>query len=420
MSDPPAPKTPLYRAEALAHQRERAWGELIVLTPGFARALLWILVALAALFVWFLIEAEYTRKARSFAVISFAADPTTIAATDPGTLASIAVKAGDRVKRGQLLATVSTERTVAGVDTFANSATDAQARDAAIAREKRELEAQLSAQSNQLTQRVRAIEVERAALAREIAAQEDRVAQLQSQVDRFRQLAKDKFVSDLQVQTKQDERAEQSVKLETLKRSDAALARELAQARSDLPLLQSTTRTRIAALERDRAALSQSSREDASRRAYDIAAATDAVVERIIAAPGQTLIAGAPILKMQSGANELQADLFVPTRSAGFLQAGQPVRLAIDAFPFERYGHVDATIVEIGRVVLIPGETGVPAQVREPTFRVRTALKAQEVAAYGQRFPLRNGLTAQADIALDRRPLYRWVIEPVLRLRGSL
>jgi membrane fusion protein len=230
----------------------------------------------------------------------------------------------------------------------------------------------------------------------------------------------DKFVSDLQVQTKQDERAEQSVKLETLKRSDAALARDLAQARSDLPLLQSTTRTRIATLERDSAALTQSSREDASRRAYDITAAADAVVERIIAAPGQTLVAGSLILKMQSGASELQADLFVQTRSAGFLQTGQTVRLAIDAFPFERYGHVDATIIEIGRVVLIPGEAGVPAQIREPSFRVRAALKAQDMAAYGQRFPLRNGLTAQADIALDRRPLYRWVIEPVLRLRGTL
>jgi membrane fusion protein len=420
MSDSSPPKTPLYRAEALQHQRERAWGELVVLTPRFARVVLWALVALAIAFVWFLYEAEYTRKARAFAVLNYAIDPTTVAATDAGTLVSLTVKEGERVKRGQVIATISTERTVGGEATFATSATDAEARRTAIAREKRELDAQLSAQSNQLVQRVKAIEGERAALAREVVAQEERVTQLQSQVDRFRQLAKDKFVSDLQVQTKQDERAEQVVKLETLKRSDAALARDLAQARSELPLLQSTTRTRLATLDRDAAVLTQSTREDASRRAYDITAATDAIVERIIAAPGQTLVAGAPILKMQSGDGALQTDLFVPTRAAGFLQTGQSVRLAIDAFPFERYGHVEATITEIGRVVLIPGEVGVPAQIREPAFRVRATLKTQEMVAYGQRYPLRNGLTAQADIALDRRPLYRWVIEPVLRLRGTL
>jgi membrane fusion protein len=258
------------------------------------------------------------------------------------------------------------------------------------------------------------------ALAREIAAQQERIAQLQSQVDRFRQLAKDKFVSELQVQQKQDERAEQAVKLETLRRNDATLERDLAQARGELPLLQSSTRTKLATLQRDAAALTQTSREDASRRAYDITAATDAIVERVVASPGQTLVAGAPILKVQSGSGDLQTDLFVPTRSAGFLKTGQTVRLAIDAFPFERYGHIDATIVEIGRVVLVPGESGVPAQIKEPAFRVRATLKVQDVMAYGERYPLRNGLTAQADIALDTRPLYRWVIEPVLRLRGTL
>jgi membrane fusion protein len=420
MSESSPPKTPLYRDEALAHQRERAWGELVVLTPRFARIMLWVLAALAAAFVWFLVEAEYTRKARAFAVLSYAVDPTLVAATDAGTLVSLAVKEGDRIAKGQLIATVSTERTVAGVATFSNATADADARRTAIALEKRELETQLAAQSNQLAQRVKAIESERAALAREIAAQEERVTQLQSQVERFRQLAKDKFVSDLQVQTKQDERAEQVVKVETLKRSDAALARDLAQARSELPLLQSATRTKLATLNRDAATLTQSSREDASRRAYDITAATDAVVERVIAAPGQTLVAGAPILRMQSGDGALQSDLFVPTRSAGFLKSGQTVRLAIDAFPFERYGHVEATIGEIGRVVLIPGEAGVPAQVREPAFRVRASLSAQSVEAYGQRYPLRNGLTAQADIALDTRPLYRWIIEPILRLRGTV
>ncbi len=420
MSESPKNKTPLYRLEALAHQRERAWGELVVLTPGIARALLWALVLLAVGFVAFLFTAEYTRKARAFAVLSYVTDPTIVAATDAGTLAALMVKDGDRVIKGQVLATISTERTVNGEATFANSAADAQARKAAIEREKRELDAQLAAQSSQLKQRVAAIEGERAALAREIAAQQERVAQLQVQVDRFRQLARDKFVSELTLQTKQDERAEQVVKLETLRRSDAALVRELAQARSELPLLQTATRTKLATLDRDAASLAQSSREDASRRAYDVTAAAEAIVERVIATPGQTVSAGAPLMRLQGGTGQLQTDIFVPTRAAGFLRTGQAVRLAVDAFPFERYGHINATVGEIGRVVLVPGESGVPAQIKEPAFRVRATLANTCVEAYGERYPLKNGLTAQADIALDQRPLYRWIVEPILRLRGGL
>ncbi|MGL4230106.1 MAG: HlyD family secretion protein [Casimicrobium sp.] len=420
MKPSPEKTSPLYRAEALAHQRERGWGELIVTTPWVARALLWLLALVTAAFVVFLAQAEYTRKARAPAVIAYATDPTIIAATDAGVLTQIAVKEGDAVKRGQLLANVSTERTIGGEATFAASATDAAARKEAIEREKRELNTQLQAQSNQLASRARAIEGERVALAKEVAAQQQRVTQLQSQLDRFRELAKNKFVSDLQVQQKQDEWSEQAVKLETLKRSDASLARELASAQAELPLLQSGTRARLATLERDSAAQSQGAREDASRRGYDIRAAADGVVERVIATSGQTLGAGAPLLRVQTGSDALQADLFVPTRSAGFLKEGQSVRLAIDAFPFERFGHVEARVAQIGRVVLVPGEAGVPASLREPAFRVRATLAESAVVAYGERYPLRSGLAAQADIALDRRPLYRWVIEPILRLRGTL
>jgi membrane fusion protein len=420
MSAPPPSPSPLYRPEAVAHQRERAWGELVVSTPGVARAMLWALVLLTAAFIVFLTQAEYTRKARSSAVLAYATDPIIVAATDAGTLASLNVKEGDRVKRGQVIATISTERTVNGEAVYAGGATDSAARKTAIENERRELNAQLAAQSNQVISRARAIEVERVALGKEIAAQAQRLSQLQSQLDRFRQLAKDKFVSDLQVQQKQDEWSEQAVKLETLKRSDATLARDIASAQSELPLLQTTTRSKIATLERDAASLTQGAREDASRRSYDVIATSDAVVERVIATAGQTLAAAAPILKLQTGSGDLQADLFVPTRSAGFLKEGQLVRVAIDAFPFERFGHIDARITHIGRVVLLPGEPGAPSTLKEPSFRVRATLASQEVVAYGNRYPLKSGLTAQADIALDTRPLYRWIIEPVLRLKGSL
>jgi membrane fusion protein len=420
MTQSPPPRTPLYRPEAVAHQRERAWGELIVTTPWVAKLLLWTLLLLAAGFVLFLTQAEYTRKARASALISYSIDPTLVAATEAGVLTEIAVKEGDRISAGQLLATISTERTVAGEATFAAAATNATDRRVALDSERRELTLQLSALEAQSVSRLRAIEIERVALGKEIEAQNLRVAQLQSQLDRFRELAKNKFVSELQVQQKQDEWTEQVVKVETLRRSDATLARELAKEKAELPVLLSTTRTRIAALDRDRALQAQTAREDTSRRGYEVRASSAGVIERIIAVPGQTLASGGALMRMQANDSVLLADVFVPTRAAGFLREGQAVRLAVDAFPFERFGHVNANITQIGRVVLIPGEPGVPAALREPAFRVRAMLTSQEITAYGERFPLKNGLAAQADIALDTRPLYRWVIEPILRLRGSL
>ncbi len=418
--DAPRVQGSLYRKEAIAHQRERAWGELVVSTPRAARWFAVVGVLLAVGFVAFLGTAQYTRKARASAVLAYANDPVLVAATEAGMLVSVDVKAGDVVKAGQRLATISTERTAGGEAVFAAGARDADARRAAVTGERRQAQALLNAQQIQLTTRIKAHEAEAAQLDREISAQNDRVTQLKVQVERYQQLARDKFAPALQVQQKQDELAEQAVKLESLKRTRTGIDRDLAIARTELPTLRAMLEGKLATLSRDEATFVQSSRESLARRAYEVTAAQSGTVERVIAMSGQSVIIGAPLMQVQTGSRVLMADIYVPTRSAGFLRDGQTVRLAIDAFPMERFGHVAATVTDVGRSVIAPGDPGLPGFVKEPSFRVRAKLATPEVVAYGETYPLKSGLSAQADIALDERPLYRWVIEPVLRLRGRL
>lgn len=414
------PAAGLYRKEAIKHQRERAWGELVVSTPRAARWFAFVGLLLAVAFIAFLGTASYTRKARATAVLAYANDPLLVAATEAGTVTSIDVKSGDTVKAGQRLATISTERTTSGEGIFAASGRDAEARREAIKIERKQARALLDAQQTQVAARIASLAAEGAQLAREIDAQQDRVTQLKAQVERYRQLARDKFAPELQVQQKQDELAEQIVKLESLKRTRVGIERDLALARTELPTLRATTEGKLAALSRDEANLTQTARENLSRRAYEVTAANDGSVERIIAVAGQTVAIGAPLLQVQTGSRALMADIYVPTRSAGFLRVGQTVRLGVDAFPMERFGHVAATVTEVGRSVIAPGDLLLPAFVKEPVFRVRATLATPSIVAYGETYPLKSGLSAQADISLDDRPLYRWIIEPILRLRGRL
>ncbi len=419
MSDP-TPRSSLYRKEAIAHQRERAWGELVVSTPRIARVFAWVGVLLAAAFIAFLATAQYTRKARAPAVLAYANDPVLLSANEAGTVTSVDVKSGDRVKAGQRLATISTERTAGGEAVFAAGARDAEARRAAISGERKQAQALINAQQIQIKARLDALTVEDTQLGREIDAQADRVTQLKVQVERYRQLARDKFAPELQVQQKQDDLAEQVVRLESLKRTRTGIQRDLAIARTELPTLRATMEGKLALLSRDEATLAQSSRENLARRAYEVTAASDGTVERVIAIAGQSVIIGAPLMQVQTGAEVLMADIYVPTRSAGFLREGQTVRLAIDAFPMERFGHVKSTVKDVGRSVIAPGDSQLPASVKDPVFRVRATLATPSITAYGETYPLRSGLSAQADISLDQRPLYLWVLEPILRLRGRL
>jgi len=52
----------------------------------------------------------------------------------------------------------------------------------------------------------------------------------------------------------------------------------------------------------------------------------------------------------------LQATLLAPSRSAGFLKAGQDVNLLVDAFPYQKFGVQKGIIKDISATPYRPGE----------------------------------------------------------------
>ena len=51
---------------------------------------------------------------------------------------------------------------------------------------------------------------------------------------------------------------------------------------------------------------------------------------------------------------------------------------------------------------------------------VTISLEQQAIKAYGDWLPLQSGMTLQADIMLDKRPIYHWVLEPLFSITGQL
>lgn len=414
---------PLFREEAIRHQRERAWGELFVRPPVWVRLAVWLLLAWVVAAIAFVATAEYTRKTRAPAVLAHAVAPAVVAAIEPGVLAELAVAPGQRVVPGDLLARISTERMVAGEALSAGALADEAERQRALAAERQSATALADAQARQANARLAALAQEIAQQEREIAAQAARLAALEAQVERFRELARNRFVSELQLQQKADEASEQAVKLESLRRALSGLVRERAALEADLPAIEAGRRARVAAIDRELASASGERRRVAARGSYELRATAAGQVGRVIASVGHTVAAGEPVLTIERPAEGLFADIYVSTRNAGFVQVGQPVRLAIDAFPFERYGHVEATVLDVGTAVITPREAEamrLPITLAEPSFRLRARLDRATIAAYGREFPLQAGLVGRADLLLDRRPLAALLVDPVLRLRGSL
>ena len=59
------------------------------------------------------------------------------------------------------------------------------------------------------------------------------------------------------------------------------------------------------------------------------------------------------------------------------------------------------------------------AERDEPLYRVTVALDAQTATAYGAAQPLQPGMTLKADVLIETRRVWQWVLDPLYALRGG-
>lgn len=128
---------------------------------------------------------------------------------------------------------------------------------------------------------------------------------------------------------------------------------------------------------------------------------------------GQEVMPQQSLIAIRPEDTLLEAQLYVPSRSIGFIEVGQKIILRIDAFPYQKFGMLNAQIKEVSASVLFPEESQTAVDIHEPYFKVSAVLAEQSIRAFGKQFVLRPGMLIKADIVLDKRSLMEWMLEPL-------
>jgi multidrug efflux pump subunit AcrA (membrane-fusion protein) len=149
-----------------------------------------------------------------------------------------------------------------------------------------------------------------------------------------------------------------------------------------------------------------------------VIAATDGQVVAVNGTVGQAVSPNAPLISVAPKGSAMEAQILLPTRAAGFVSAGQDVRLMVDAYPFQQYGVIEGEVREVARSALRPGEINAPIDFKEPVYRVSVALTGPGITAYGIDRPLQPGMTLKADVITDKRTFLSWLLDPLLAARA--
>nr|PMK09697.1 hypothetical protein BCU10_20045 [Vibrio splendidus] len=153
---------------------------------------------------------------------------------------------------------------------------------------------------------------------------------------------------------------------------------------------------------------------------FVITAPESGMVTAIQPSVGSYLTTDTIILNIIPQNSPLEMELLLPTRSAGFVQLGDEVRIRFDAFPYQKFGLVKGQVTNIDQALVLPSDKVFPIKTTEAMYRVRAKLATQAITAYGKQFPLKVGMIAEADIIQEKRSLLEWLLDPIYAIKGKL
>ena len=421
----PKIETKLFRDAVLQARGTSSLGQ-IILTPRVSMA--WLAAACAVVglaLVLLLVYGTYTRRSTVAGQLTPSGGVIRVLTPQAGVVLEKSVVEGQTVKKGDVLF-------VLNIDRQGTAARDIQADiGQQVSERRRSLEADVarsraveSGDLSHLERRANTLRAEGLSLDRQLEQQGLRLRLAADARRRYQGLADQDYIAREQLYQKEAELSEQQSRLQALQREGLVAQRELAAAVREIE----STRVRYAnqnsALERSISSAQQELTEVESRRRVVITAPESGQATLVVASVGQSVDASRPLLSLVPANAQLEARLYAPSRTIGFVRKGDVVHLRYQSYPFQKFGQYEGVVDSVSTAAVPSAEqlgfnlSDTP--VDEPVFAITVRLKQQTVNAYGQRLPLQSGLRLDADIFQESRRLYEWILEPLYTLSGKM
>ncbi len=415
----------LFRAEAVA-ERQAMWLGTVLLAPRASHnAMVLFALTVAGLLV-LLLFGSYTRTARVGGLLVSAPGLVRVFAPQPGVLVRLYVGEGAKVTRGTPLLELSTElQTQAQDDTRVAVVRRLQSRRDSLLSVRHGQEQLQASQAETLAKRLQSGQDMLTRLSQELVLLRSRFVLASQTVDRQQLLYASRLVSVQALNQAQDFLLQIASQQQSLERQRTTLEQERMTLSSDLVNLPLRNQAELAETDRTISTLEQDIAEAEARRQIIVTAPQDGTVSAVQAELGSSANTTVPLLSIIPAGSTLQAQLFAPSRSIGFVAPGQRVLLRYEAFPYQRFGRSEGAVASVSRAAISPAE--LPQQlmglttlydVNAPIYRITVALAQQAVTAYGKPVPLQPGMQLEADVLLERRRLIEWVFDPLYTLVG--
>lgn len=413
----------LFRKEALENQFDKLHGDVIVVPKTSVLFIVLILVFWVVLLAIWLYSANYARKETVLGWLEPSGGIHRVFAdTNVGTIEKVNIEVGQKVKRGDALFVISNVKALeSGQDLefelLGEYKAQQQALSRRITREKQintlEIQ-QINLRVENLVQEISQADIQIATLTEMLALVNQREAN-------YKNLQTPGYVSKDQYMSVKEQKLGIQSEFQTAVRGQLTLKHSLSELRYQQQILPQQQQNEIAQLERQLSELNQQILQLTGQQKYVVKAKVDGVIGNLQMQQGDVVSSQDLLATINPLEKEFSANLLIPVRAAGFLQQGQSLKIRYDAFPYQKFGLFDGHITTISQSIILPNEVmHAHIAVQEPVYLVQAQIKQNNIHAYNQQIALKSGMTLSADVVLDNRNLFEWLLEPIFSVQGRL
>jgi membrane fusion protein len=410
---------PLFRPEARDHHRA-TWVGTISIEKSHTPSLVLVLISLATfVLIGILIFGTYSRQA----VISGLVIPNKglikINAPVAGTATDVFVNQGQIVRKGSALFTITSEVFSEGNIALGGRTLETLDQQQSILKNQLEIE-RVSGQVEvqMLFKRVEALRAQKNTIEKRFSANKNLLSADSENLARQQDLLSRQLVTRDSVTALQNTQMERILTQEQIKQDLENQDIAINDAETTLKRRSAELEASLALINRNLADIEQQKIAADTKRSSIAVAPDTGQITSLQVAKGGAVSAGVPLVTIVPSGSKLQVHLYGPSRSTGLVRKGQRVSLRFEAFPFQRYGLVKGYVSSVSGSAVNPTELPlelsglVNSSASDSLYKVVVDIDDANGRNTNKNLELAPGMKVQANVILETRPLYKWIVSP--------
>ena len=409
--------TPLIREEVIDAKKLSWYGEATSIAP--ISHVLWASIAavFCATLLIFLVVGTYTRRVHVAGRIIPSSGVIVLNAKNAGIIDDLILKPGDHVNQGQVVAKII------GSDISERSGNASNIILAGLNRQLADLNQQKAqsfivenTQVDDIKQQINSSESQLAVIENETALASKEKESYANIVARMEPLVNSKDVSELTMQQQQSLLLGSESSLEEIYKAKLSLLTNLQSLKFKVQQIKSDGEQRRSELASSLENIKKSIAETEVTQKSVLVSPVNGTISAVLVAAGSSIGFGSQVVSILPNSGHLLAELDVPTKAVGFIRVGDRVALQYDAYPYQAYG------VQLGSVESISPGILTSAQMAQVNgspkdgaseYLVDVSLDSAKIEVSDKYIDLRSGMSLSADILMDSRPIYKWLLSSI-------